>query len=121
MNNFLESDETNQIGEQPLKPFCMYCEKPQSQFAKHVLQHKDEELVKLYIAEKDIKQRAKILSFIRNKGSGLLERKTGEIKPVKRIREGIITIKVKCEMCEGRFSKETLWKHKKNCYGNYLK
>ena len=119
INNILESDNANK--EDSIKPFCMYCKKFQTQFAKHILRHSNEELVKMYINEKNSKQKAKILSYIRNKGSGLLEKMTGKVKPVKRLRKGVITLKVLCDMCDGRFSKETLWKHRKYCFGNNFK
>ena len=120
-NKLFNSGDTEDLKEKPIKPFCLFCRKFQSQFAKHILQHHEEKWIKIFMEEQDKKQKARILSFIRNKGSGLLENITGKIKPVKRMREGVKTLKVKCEMCEGRFSKDTLWKHKKYCYGNDIK
>ena len=75
----------------------------------------------MYLQSKDKKEKYKILAFIRNKGSGLRERTTGKVKPVKALRNGIEKKKIQCEMCEGRFSEDTLWHHKKYCFGYCLK
>ncbi|OXU21569.1 hypothetical protein TSAR_016250 [Trichomalopsis sarcophagae] len=94
------------------RPFCIYCKEYQSQFARHIRVHNEEKHVQSYINADTKEEKTRILAFIRNQGYGLLEKLTGKIKPVKRLRKGVSTNKVPC--LDAKLAKYELSRKKEN-------
>ena len=104
--------------------YCLYCKKSFTNIRKHLLRkHKNEkEVVEINRLPLQSKDRKDLLLKLRNAGDynhnfDILKKGSGTLVTFSRKEEAnhLPTDYLPCEDCLAFFTKETLWKHRKNC------